>query len=1321
MNDPAPQPKAPARERPEGKVPPPACPRCGVELGSGGAGGYCPACMLREGLGDGDGNPGTQASRSGSNRLGGLELLDQIGRGGMGVVYRARQVQLDRIVAVKLLPLGAFNSREAIQRFRAEALAAAGLQHPGIVAIHDVGEHEGQPYYSMELVQGRTLADIVRDEPLPPRRAAAYLKTIAEAVHYAHQHGVLHRDLKPSNILIDEFDRPRITDFGLAKRLTDAPEATVSGLVMGSPSFMPPEQAEGRPGSLSPATDVYALGAMLYHLLTRQPPFQAETLGGLLRRISEEVPLPPRRLRPDIPRDLETICLRCLEKEPRRRYPSALELASELDRFLEDRPILARPAGGIEKAWRWARRHPSHAVLAAVVVAVPMLGVLALAWRGEVARRTAATEVAQRRIAQRATYAANVQIIHGLIEEDQYDVARQKLVEAPEEFRGWEWGWLQRSCQRDLMTFSGPAPLLFAEFSPDGRTVLGGGFTPLIRRWEIDTGRELPSWPGHPGGTGYAALSPDGNWLACPAWNAPTVWIRDTRSGELTATITPRSGVFLVAFSPDGQHLVTAGRDGQVRVWETRTGRFTGWETAMGDAVFAAAFSPDGTKIAFGGGHYQWAGSLDRSVRVWTPRTGKVETLGTHSELVGGVAWSPDGASLASCSWSGEIKLWDAATGRELPPLPVPDGKVAVLRIAFSPDGRLLASAGGSTPNISARVDLYDVPGRRWIRRYAGHSRSVCDVRFSPDGRRLVTASMDGSVKVWPVEPTRLSVDLEGHDQAVWTLAFDASGRRLVTGAFDNTARVWDLETGHLLKTLPAGCPVLSLALSPDGSRLVTPGHGDAAQVWDVESGQALNALHGHAGPVTAVAWDPGHRWIATGSGDRTIRIWAVGSGKCLRVLPGHTGSPRALRFSASGDVLASGSEDGTVRVWETGGWTSRRVYARHAQPVLCLAFNPADNAIVASGGADHQVRIWHTATGEDIAAPIGGHSQPVLSLAFTPDGRRIATAANSTELWNNVGRESLVRLWDVDSGHMVLQLPAQENAVYCVGFSPDGRLLATGGGDHLARVREAFPWLAKDYPGDSGGSFEHRIEEFKRMHRSRLDPASNPPPALSGRRIVQHMLGQLHLPPAGSKSRPLFPVPARPQDAGQDCVDLSGAYNVALEECWQPVGSPRDPPWSLRGLPAGTSTLGGVRFDVRGLVQLRRLASDCELFPDRVSLPVKRSGSRLHILHGTRWRAEEDATVATLVVHFTDGSRREFPLRYGRHLRDAQATDHPDDCSEGRVAWSSPESGTAGNRRIRLYVSTLPLDTPGNGVDRIEYVTGLTRSAPFLVALTLE
>jgi len=304
---------------------------------------------------------------SAAKRFGDYELLDEIARGGMGIVYRARQVSLNRIVAVKVLLFGQFSSEEFVERFRSEAEAAAALQHPNIVAIHEIGEHEGQRYFSMAYIEGKNLAELARDKPLPAKLAATYLQTVAEAIHYAHQRSVLHRDLKPSNVLVDGDGQPHVTDFGLAKRLGDESELTVTGQMLGSPNYMSPEQADRKRGPATPASDVYSLGAVLYHLLTGRAPFVGETLEDTLLQLLNTEPVAPRLLNPSVPRDLETICLKCLNKESARRYTSASALAADLGRWLAGEPIEARPASASGKLWRWCKRKPTAAALGVAV------------------------------------------------------------------------------------------------------------------------------------------------------------------------------------------------------------------------------------------------------------------------------------------------------------------------------------------------------------------------------------------------------------------------------------------------------------------------------------------------------------------------------------------------------------------------------------------------------------------------------------------------------------------------------------------------------------------------------------------------------------------------------------------------------------------------------------------------------------------------------------------------------------------------------------------------------------------------------------------
>ena len=565
--------------------------------------------------------------------FGDFEVLQEIARGGMGVVYRAKQRSLNRLVALKMILAGRLASTADVQRFRNEAESAALMDHPGIVPIYDVGEQQGQPWFSMKLIEGGSLAEQMPRFAVDPRAAASFLIEVARAVHYAHQRGILHRDLKPANILIDEKGRPLVTDFGLAKRFEGDAGLTQSNAIVGTPSYMAPEQALGKHGGLTTAADVYSLGAILYEMLTSRPPFKADNPLETLLQLREQPPIPPRMLNPRIDRDLELICLKCLEKEPTRRYSTAADLADELERWLDGKPIVCRRLGVTERLLKWVRRRPALAVMAGLSVLVVVLGLFGLgvlsqlntverAWQEEAkharnesqlreqedkARREAVAalrQAEQQKLLAESTLCVN-RVMRAYFEWQDNEVARadQILDECPEPVRNWEWFYVKRLCHSEQLTLKHPSRASSVAFGPDGKQLASAstGAHSSVKVWDAHSGRETLTLKG-----GISvAFSPDGQCLA-GAGGDGTVKVWDVHTGQETHTLKGHTQhVSSVAFSPDGQRLASAGDDGMVKVWDVRTGKAV--LTLKGHTlhVSSVAFSPDSHLLASAGGTRQ--------------------------------------------------------------------------------------------------------------------------------------------------------------------------------------------------------------------------------------------------------------------------------------------------------------------------------------------------------------------------------------------------------------------------------------------------------------------------------------------------------------------------------------------------------------------------------------------------------------------------------------------------------------------------------------------------------------------------------------------
>jgi WD40 repeat protein/serine/threonine protein kinase/tetratricopeptide (TPR) repeat protein len=894
------------------------------------------------------------------------------------------------------------------------------------------------------------------------RSVARVGQQTATALVYAHARGIVHRDVKPSNLLLDGSGVVWVTDFGLAK--TEDEGLTNTGELPGTLRYMSPERFQGH---CDLRTDVYALGLTLYEMLVLKPAFEASDRYRLIEQILQQEPARPRSIDPQIPRDLETIVLKAIDREPRRRYQTAEELEEDLRRYLADEPIRARRVTPAERLARWSQRNPAVAGLVAAVALSLLLGTCVATFFAIRANDNAAQARAKEQDALRQKAAADAARLAASTASDEAAAARDQVkqdlyyaemnragqtVEVASgvahkllahwrpsgnepDRRGWEWYYLDGLVHQELLTLHRHTGIVGAvSWSPDGRLLASAsedGTDGTVMVWNAATGREVFTLRGRKRDwISSLAWSPDSRLLASVRVDQ-TIDVWEVETGTEEARINDTEGAHAVSWSPDGKQLAVAGSwNGAIRLWSLNTGRRIARLVGHRGTVYGMSWSPDGRRLA--------TASHDHTVRVWNVEAAQETAIFRgHTAPVFAVDWSPDGRSIASAGDDQTVQVWTPNAG---PAAVVLRGhRNAVYAARWSPDGRQLASAGA---DHTVRVWNQD---QGWeVTLFPGHTDLVRAVCWSPDGKRLASAGADQTVRVWEVKARQASSILGRHGSGVTAASWSPDGQWLASAGADRTIKLWDAIVGREAATLGGHRDeVLTVSWSPDGKRLASAGKDRTIRVWDRATGRELASLQGHGGAVWAVGWSPKEEILASAGDDQTIRLWDLSTRHDLATLTLHglDAGFLGVSWSPDGQMLASCGTDMTLRLWNRATQQEMKNLRGHSDPTVAVSWSP-DGKRLASASRDATIKLWDVEKGQEMAS-LHGHLAPVSGVSWSPDGKRLASASDDETL----------KVWNVATGQEVVTLRGHTKGVRGVSWSPDGRRLASASQDGTVRL----------------------------------------------------------------------------------------------------------------------------------------------------------------------------------------------------------------------------------------------------------------------------
>ena len=1016
--------------------------------------------------------------------IGRFRILRQLGTGGFGTVFLAEDPQLNRQVALKVPHVVWLLSKTIHHHFLREAEAAARVNHPGIVSVYEIGEDGPVTYIASEYCPGPSLTTwlATRRKAVPIREAAQLVSNLATAMQHAHARGVLHRDLKPSNVLLSceseestdvsvelaEFT-PKIADFGLAKLVEHSTDQTRTGAILGTLAYLAPEQAEGRVRDISAQTDIYALGAILYELLTGSPPNNGATDADTLQRILLVETASPRRLRAEIPADLAAVCLKCLEKTAERRYATAADLAEDLERFCEGRPTKASPIGLTRRAWRWTRRRPALVGLTAFSTAA--LLILAAGTVLYNARLRNAFDDVEREsgVKRELLYTSNVRLAAETWQAGHVAQAVDtlaKLVPTPGQSdpRKFTWNYLWNATHCEVYTLQGhKGDVYHVSISPDGKSLASSGKDGTPRLWDLSSGTLIRSFDGHRDEVNAVVLTHD-NILAS-ASDDGTVIIWDARTGQRVLSLEANDGpVTALTISYDRRLLASGGRGSQIHLWNTESGALL-WTGPKSTPVETLSFSPDAKTLV--------SGHKDGTTRWWSVDNRQlVQVESSFKDWPASVAFSADFPEVAVAGRTGALRIYrrNASGWREKASAELNTKAMGIYAVAYSPRNNMLAT--GSRDGL---IEVWNPGGK--LTRFCdlpGHNGRIWCVTWSPDGRLLATGSADGTIKVWNVPQSARPYKLYPRLSAqICSITVSPDNQSILTGTIDGRLHEWDRRTRQAREILNdrrkgfTGASYLgdqhaAVATSPQGG----------LRRFDLESGVAQTQTENDPILPCSMAVSGDDRLLAVGCEHGVAYLFNPRNGALRHRLTARTLDVNCVALTRDGRTLATAGVGAEIELWDAQTGKRKHVLPGHDGHVLSLAFSP-DGTTLISGGSDHAIRCWQESSG-GLTATLIGQSGPIRALAISPDGRTLASGSDNP---------ASIRLWDLHTNAPLNSMHSVPNSVHALAFTPDGKNLIAGCGDTGGQLVEWTSAGSSKMPATDVLRIKRPLRPIEKLH----------------------------------------------------------------------------------------------------------------------------------------------------------------------------------------------------------------------------------------------